>query len=35
MKLNGKQKDDLWAMVITFAMIGFFVFMAIVSYLSK
>jgi len=35
MKLNDKQKDDLWAVVITVAMVGFFAVMAVLSFLGK
>lgn len=35
MKLSDKQKDDLWTIVITLTMIGFFAVMAVISYLVK
>jgi hypothetical protein len=35
MKLNDKQKDDLWAVVITVAMVGFFTVIAVLSYIGK
>jgi hypothetical protein len=31
MKLNDKQKDDLWTIVITLIMVGFFAVMAVVT----
>jgi hypothetical protein len=31
MKLNDKQKDNLWTMVISIIMIGFFAVMAVIS----
>lgn len=31
MRLSKKQTDDLWAVIITFIMIGFFLGMALVS----
>ncbi len=35
MKLNDKQKDDLWTMAITVIMVGFFAVMAVLSFLGK
>jgi hypothetical protein len=35
MKLNDKQKDNLWTIVITVAMVGFFTVMAVLSYIGR
>ena len=35
MKLNDKQRDNVWTIVITLTMVGFFTVMAVISYLGK
>jgi len=35
MKLNDKQKDNLWTIVITVTMVGFFTVMAVLSYIGR
>ena len=35
MKLSDKQKDNLWTIVISVTMVGFFIVMAVMAYIGK